>query len=67
MSDIVVRESIHGTWFYHLGRKDEYKALCGKPSMPTKIPRSAWGHVGHLKERYCAECKRLADEIEAAV
>jgi hypothetical protein len=64
MSDIIIREGVRGTWFYHLGRTHDYLSLCGEPSMFTSLPRSTWGHVGHLNERYCRKCKKLADEIE---
>jgi hypothetical protein len=62
-----VVEGIHGTWFYHLARTQQprLRALCSdeKPVMHTSAPLSSWGYKsGHLNERYCAECERLARE-----
>ena len=54
-----ITEGVAGTWFYHLGRGDMV-ALCGAKTMQSNAPLSSWGFVGHLRERYCAECARLA-------
>src|SRR6185312_14757803 len=56
---IQVMEGVSGTWFYHLGRKGQTTALCGARVMTTQVPLSAWGHVGHLHERWCAKCADL--------
>lgn len=60
MSELKIAESVHGTWFYHLSRTEHSeKALCGARTMHTSIPLSTWGHIGHLNERYCADCWRI--------
>ena len=76
---IQVMEGVSGTWFYHLGRKGQTTALCGARVMTTQVPLSAWGHVGHLHERWCAKCAdlhvapspqeshKLAEELERLI
>lgn len=57
-----VSEGIHGTWFYHLSTNEHSTlGLCGARTMHTSVPLSAWGGVGHLNERYCKECEKLAN------
>ena len=56
-SDVRVVEGSSGTWFYHLSRDPKgLRSLCGKATMPCQLPRSAWGTVTHLRERYCRDC-----------
>lgn len=58
-----VVEGISGTWFYHLSKdgKTGHPALCGnKQVMSTSFPVRHWGFVGHLKERYCPDCEKVA-------
>lgn len=63
MSELKVAEGISGMWFYHLSKHDHcLKALCGAKTMPTGVPKSSWGFRGHLNERYCKECERLAGQ-----
>lgn len=60
-----VVEGIAGVWSYHRAADElGHRSLCGRLTMPTKIPLSIWGHVGHLPERWCDECKKLAEEKE---
>lgn len=59
MNDLVIRESIHGNFYYHLAEKEQITALCGKKNtMSTRIPLSYWGEIGHLHERYCPKCNK---------
>jgi hypothetical protein len=56
-----VAEGISGTFYYHvrdvsLPRPLSQPAPCGARVMQTQIPLSTWGHVGHLKERWCEKC-----------
>lgn len=59
-----VCEGIGGTWFYHLADNLAYnsRAICGAQAMSTQVPIQAWGFVGHLRERYCADCERIWSE-----
>ncbi len=64
-NEIVVTESSHGIWDYHLSRRSNImRSLCGTPTMPTAIPVSAWGQQldENLPRRptYCETCTRLA-------
>jgi hypothetical protein len=62
LDDIVVTESVYGTFHYHLSKANKRsKGLCGEDTMITGIPLNAWGFKGHLNERYCAECERLCN------
>lgn len=67
VADLQVVEGISGYWFYHLSNTTPAHALCGAHTMYTAVPLSAWGCIGHLHERYCAECARLAGLDTAAV
>lgn len=54
-----VSEGIAGTWFYHLSDgPNKAFSMCGARVMVTNVPLSAWGHVSHLKERWCKKCER---------
>lgn len=64
-NELVVTESSHGIWDYHLSRRANImRALCGAPTMPTAIPVSAWG--AKVEENlprqpaWCDNCARLA-------
>jgi len=58
---VVMTEGIEGHWHYHLSvPSDTTKGLCGKQTMPCGSLIDTWGYVGHLREKYCEECKRLA-------
>lgn len=64
-NELVVTESSHGIWDYHLSRRSNImRALCGTPTMPTAIPVSAWGEQPgeNLPRRptYCEKCTHLA-------
>lgn len=59
--ELRLAEGIHGTWFYHLTRDPRsIRSLCGEQTMYTGCPLSSWGYRGHLNERYCKECEKLA-------
>jgi len=70
IEDLVIRESIHSSFFYHVAEGNI--PLCGnKSTMYTKIPLSCWGMRTHLNERYCPECdkrfkgrKNITDLVE---
>ena len=57
-NELRVTESIYGTWYYHLARKNEYKALCGAHVMNSGIPLTDWGEKTELGERWCSVCAR---------
>ena len=64
-NELVVTESSHGIWDYHLSRRANImRSLCGTPTMPTAIPVSAWNaKVDENLPRhptYCEACTRLA-------
>ncbi len=64
-NEIVVTETTHGIWDYHLSRRANImRSLCGTPTMPTAIPVSAWGEKTNEKlprqPTYCDACTRLA-------
>ena len=66
MADLRIVESRTGNWHYHLSdHLDGLVALCGTKTMHSYAPLDSWGFVGHLGERYCAECRRLADSAAA--
>src|SRR3990167_551705 len=61
----VVTEGVESTWHYHLSEPRDGRetwALCGARVMNTTIPISAWGTVGHLRERWCSFCETEAGE-----
>jgi len=61
MDDLIVTEGVMGYWFYHISHKDTFtKALCGVNVMMSSLPLSEWGETGHLNERYCQKCEKLA-------
>ncbi len=64
-NELVVTEISTGYWEYHLSRRsDIMRALCGKPTLPTAIPLSAWGAKSDenlpRSPSYCQECARRA-------
>lgn len=64
-NEVVVTESSHGIWDYHLSRRTNImRALCGAPTMPTAIPVSAWGAKAEenlpRQPVYCEKCAQLA-------
>jgi len=63
--EFMVTEAAPGYWSYHISYVDTFtKPLCGKDivTMVTAIPMNTWGFVGHLRERYCDECKKIYEE-----
>ena len=63
MIKLIVTESVHGNWYYHLSIHDKYtKGLCGANTMLTHLPTDMWGTKGHLNERYCKKCEHLTRE-----
>ena len=63
--ELVVTEATHGVWDYHLSRRRNLlRALCGKPTMPTAIPLSAWNKSVQenlpKSPTYCDACTGLA-------
>lgn len=62
MPDLKIVESRTGNWHYHLSTEPNgLRALCGVPTMHSYARIDTWGFVGHLGEKYCPECPRLAD------
>lgn len=62
----MIVEGVHGYYHYHIAFKEIFTTpLCDEKqlTMQTSIPMSAWGKVGHLRERYCAKCKNLYDKV----
>ncbi len=58
---MIISEGVMGYFYYHISPNNTLtKSLCGKTVMPTQIPVNTWGIVGHLNERYCKECEKLA-------
>lgn len=58
MGNFVVTEGISGYYHYHLSKEHETtRSLCGVKVMPTCVPLTAWGFVGHLREHWCEKCK----------
>ncbi|MDE2613099.1 MAG: hypothetical protein KGL78_06620 [Burkholderiales bacterium] len=64
-NELVVTEVANGFWDYHLSRRASImRSLCGKSTLPTAIPLSAWG--AKMEENlpkapsYCPACARLA-------
>ena len=62
MSTHEMCEGIEGYYIYHLREPGKTKSLCGHDVMHTGVRLSDWGHVGHLDERYCDECKNIAEK-----
>jgi hypothetical protein len=61
-TELKIVEGIAGVYHYHLSEtgKNGEPALCGnKRVMLTSLPLASWGKVGHLREKYCKECRDL--------
>lgn len=59
--ELKVVESITGQWFYHLSPNRRGPALCGYANtMVTHCTLDSWGFRGHLREKYCEKCEKLA-------
>jgi len=57
-----VTEGISGYWHYHLSPKSNLsRVLCGARTMHCYLPFDRWGFVGHLNEKYCDECLKIAE------
>jgi len=64
-NELVVTEAANGFWDYHLSRRASLmRSLCGKSTLPTAIPVSAWEAQPQeslpKKPVYCRTCARLA-------
>jgi len=64
-NEVVISESTHGVWDYHLSRRSNIlRGLCGTPTLPTKMPLSAWGEQYDenlpKKPSYCKKCEERA-------
>ena len=59
---LVVDEGPTSIWFYHMKRKGEYVALCGKPVLGKNLPTELWGYKSHVGEKYCKECEKLKEK-----
>lgn len=59
----VVSEGIEGRWNYHISRSDvKAVSLCGKTTMLTNIPLTAWNKTPkdyHLPETWCNKCEEM--------
>jgi hypothetical protein len=65
--DIHITEGVRSTWYYHLSEAGtNITSLCGKQTMHTAIPLSAWGVRGHLNERWCPQCAQMGAAALAA-
>jgi len=64
-NNLRIVEGVESTWHYHLQTNDQnsYTSLCGAKVFSTHIPLRNWGKVGHLKERYCDNCKQIATRL----
>ncbi len=61
--DFVITEGVEGYWQYHFSNPGKTsRSLCGKATMQTEMTHEQWGFVGHLNEKYCSECEKLADQ-----
>ncbi len=61
---LAITEGIPSVWHYHISRNtDKLTSLCGKRTMRTSIPASAWRVVTHIGETYCTICEREAEKI----
>ena len=61
---LCITEGISSVFHYHLSRnKNVNNSLCGKWTMRTSIPSSAWRTVSHIGETYCTTCEREAEKI----
>lgn len=64
--DVVITEGVESHFLYHLSDpRKTTRGLCGKPTMTTLVPLSAWGVVTHLKERYCETCATIAKDASS--
>ena len=62
--DVIITESVLGTWFYHLSDSKNFtRSFCGAHVMKTSMTHKQWGFKGHLKERYCDKCVEIATEL----
>lgn len=59
----VMFETLSGNWHYHLGFDNPRSTLCGETSVMISGHVENWGHVGHLKEKYCKTCEKLGREF----
>ncbi|MCD6435265.1 MAG: hypothetical protein J7L15_02590 [Clostridiales bacterium] len=59
MEDLTIKETVHGTFFYHLSRGANL--LCGNTelTMSTNLKLETWGLETHLNERYCKKCDAI--------
>lgn len=60
-------ETVTGYYAYHLSASMEvgkYPTLCASKTMvmPTLLPLASWNYTGHLREKYCAKCSKIAKE-----
>lgn len=55
-------EGVGGRFFYHLCwiESDWSKAFCGAKTMRSGLPLSYWGTRTAIREKYCAECEKVA-------
>lgn len=64
---LVITEGVPSVWHYHISRStDTLSGLCGKKTMKTSIPSSAWRLVTHIGETYCTSCERVAEKMIGA-
>jgi hypothetical protein len=66
MRDVMITEEAPGYYHYHISYVEDYiRPVCGKDmiTMWTHIPMNTWGCKGHLKEKYCKECKEIYDKM----
>ena len=59
--NIVVTESIMGTWHYHISSKDnQTKSLCGKDTMTSNMKIQDWGsEPTHVPYSWCTHCDHI--------
>ncbi len=60
---LMVVEGVESVWSYHLAPSGApFEALCGRRTMRTSIPLSAWGvRLDHIPEKWCSKCAALSD------
>lgn len=65
--EYLVVEGVESTFRYHLCRSDQspVMSLCGRATMHTQCPLSAWGTVTHLREKWCEDCWKIKESEEA--
>lgn len=66
MRDFMITEEAPGFWHYHISYKETFtKPLCGKDmtTMWTNLLMNTWGFEGHLREKYCPDCKEIYDKM----